>query len=93
MQYSGYGGKSDRYTLFEADPVRPIAVLEKSGVVAVAIAALLIYNYLQVRVGQISATYARSCERFVQALLYVESAAGPAASGGSEVSGGRLVPA
>ena len=41
----------------------------------VAITALLFYNYLQVRVGAISATYARACERFVQALLYVEAAA------------------
>jgi biopolymer transport protein ExbB len=56
----------------------------------VAIVALLFFNYLQVRVGVISATYARSCERFVQALLYVESAA-PEAQG--EASGGELVPA
>ena len=69
------------------------ALIATAAGLAVAIAALLIYNYLQVRVGQISATYARSCERFVQALLYVESAAGPAAGGGSEVSSGRLVPA
>jgi biopolymer transport protein ExbB len=56
----------------------------------VAIVALLFFNYLQVRVGLISATYARSCERFVQALLYVESAA-PEAEG--DVAGGELVPA
>jgi biopolymer transport protein ExbB len=41
----------------------------------VAIIALLFFNYLQVRVGAIAATYARACERFVQALLYVEAAA------------------
>ena len=29
------GASADAYTLFEADPVRPIAVLEKSGLVAV----------------------------------------------------------
>jgi biopolymer transport protein ExbB len=45
----------------------------------VAIIALYIYNALQVRVGSISATFARSTERFVQALLYVESA--PVAGG------------
>ena len=41
----------------------------------VAIIALLFFNFLQVRVGAIAATYARACERFVQALLYVEAAA------------------
>jgi biopolymer transport protein ExbB len=41
----------------------------------VAIVALLVYNWLQVRIGTISATFARSTERFVQALLYVEAAA------------------
>src|SRR5215510_12652047 len=61
------------------------ALIATAAGLAVAIAALLIYNYMQVRVSQISATYARSCERFVQALLYVESAAGPAGSGSSEV--------
>jgi biopolymer transport protein ExbB len=58
----------------------------------VAITALLFFNYLQVRVAAISSTYARSCERFVQALLYVESAS-PNAGEHSEVSDGRLVPA
>jgi biopolymer transport protein ExbB len=42
----------------------------------VAIIALLFYNYLQVRVNAIANTYARACERFVQALLYVEASAG-----------------
>ncbi len=56
----------------------------------VAIVALLFFNYLQVRAGLITATYARSCERFVQALLYVESAT-PEAEG--EEAGGELVPA
>ena len=58
----------------------------------VAIVALMFFNYLQVRVGAIATTYARSCERFLQALLYVESAAAAPADH-SEVSGGRLVPA
>ncbi|MFQ5415830.1 MAG: MotA/TolQ/ExbB proton channel family protein [Gaiellales bacterium] len=58
----------------------------------VAIVALSFYNYLQVRVGSIASTYARSCERFVQALLYVESA-GDAPDSDEEVASGRLVPA
>ena len=56
----------------------------------VAIIALLFFNYLQVRVGAISATYARACERFVQALLYVEAAAEAAPA---EANRGDLVPA
>ena len=43
----------------------------------VAIVALMFFNYLQVRAGAIGATYARCCERFVQALLYVETASLP----------------
>jgi biopolymer transport protein ExbB len=58
----------------------------------VAIMALMFFNYLQVRVGAIAGTYARSCERFVQALLYVESAS-VRTGGGSEVSSGELAPA
>jgi biopolymer transport protein ExbB len=41
----------------------------------VAIIALAAYNYLQVMAGAISAVFTRSCERLIQALLYVESAA------------------
>ena len=60
----------------------------------VAIVALLFFNYLQVRAGAIAATYARSCERFVQALLYVESAAAAAPETKSpEATGGHFVPA
>jgi biopolymer transport protein ExbB len=58
----------------------------------VAIVALAFFNYLQVRVGAIAATYARSCERFVQALLYLESSVEePAAQ--QEVPSGSFVPA
>ena len=48
---------------------------------AVAISALLVFNFLSTRVTNIANGLARSCERFVQALLYVESAssAGPGA--------------
>ena len=42
---------------------------------AVAIVALGFFNYLQTRVGLIASAYARSCERFVQALLFLESSA------------------
>lgn len=41
----------------------------------VAIVALFFYNYLQVRVGAIASTFGRTSERFVQALLFVESGA------------------
>ncbi len=40
----------------------------------VAILALAAFNYLQVRAGAIAGIFARSCERLIQALLYVESA-------------------
>lgn len=54
----------------------------------VAIVALMFFNYLQVRVGAIASTYARSCERFVQSLLYLESS-----PSGEEVGSGDVVPA
>ena len=61
----------------------------------VAITALLFFNYLQVRAAGIAAVYARSCERFVQALLYVETAGSTSgqAQDGSEVPSGELAPA
>ena len=40
----------------------------------VAIIALAFYNWLQVRCVAMAGVFARSCERLVQALLYVESA-------------------
>jgi biopolymer transport protein ExbB len=57
----------------------------------VAITALVFFNYLQVRVSAISATYARACERFVQALLYLE--ASTETTPAMEVSRGGVVPA
>jgi biopolymer transport protein ExbB len=48
----------------------------------VAIVALILFNWLQTRLAVISQVMARSSERFVQALLYVESGAT-----GSERSG------
>jgi len=57
----------------------------------VAIVALAFYNYLQVRVGNIGGVWARSSERLVQALLYVESAAQPPRE--PEVARGHPLPA
>ena len=61
---------------------------------AVAIVALAFFNFLQTRVGAIAGTYARSCERFVQALLFLESSthAERSSAPGGEVAGG-FVPA
>ena len=42
----------------------------------VAIVALALFNYLQVRIQALTSVFARACERLVQALLYVESSAG-----------------
>jgi biopolymer transport protein ExbB len=47
----------------------------------VAIVALFLFNYLQVRVQAVTSTYARGSERMVQALLYVESSAAGAGTG------------
>ena len=59
---------------------------------AVAIIALLFFNYLQTRVGLIAGGYARACERFVQALLFLESSSRDHAASGGEVAHG-FVPA
>ncbi len=71
------------------------ALVATAAGLAVAILALLAYNYLQVRAGAVSQTFARACERFVQALLYVESAGPPAAEQpkGREVAHGHPLPA
>lgn len=61
----------------------------------VAILALLLYNWLQTRLTVIGQVFARSTERFVQALLYVEAT--PHAVDGGHVPGeardGRFSPA
>jgi biopolymer transport protein ExbB len=64
------------------------ALVATAAGLAVAIFALLVYNYLQTRAGAISAVYARSCERFLQALLFVETA-----TLDREGARGELVPA
>jgi biopolymer transport protein ExbB len=60
----------------------------------VAIIALAAYNWLQVRCVSIAGVFSRSCERLVQALLYVESAS-PAYEDDkpAEVRHGRPLPA
>jgi biopolymer transport protein ExbB len=58
----------------------------------VAILALMFFNYLQTRASALSTLYARSCERFVQGLIYLETTdAGGEKSEG--VADGDLVPA
>jgi biopolymer transport protein ExbB len=64
------------------------ALIATAAGLAVAIVALMIFNYLQTRAGAIAGIYSRSCERFVQALLYLEVAVER-----EEESDGSLVPA
>jgi biopolymer transport protein ExbB/TolQ len=58
----------------------------------VAILALMFFNYLQVRAGALTTVYARSCERFLQALIFVETAEAGGTSQ-AEVQGGSVLPA
>lgn len=69
------------------------ALVATAAGLGVAIFALAFYNYLQVRVGAIGNVFARSCERFVQALLYVESGAPAAQTSGKEAARGHPLPA
>jgi biopolymer transport protein ExbB len=57
----------------------------------VAIVALAFFNYLQVRANSLGTVYARSCERFLQALIYVETV--QTAGDAQEGADGGLVPA
>jgi biopolymer transport protein ExbB len=62
----------------------------------VAIIALAFFNYLQVRVGKIGNTFMHSCDRLVQALLYVEASGGAVreeAPSATEVGHGHHQPA
>ncbi len=58
----------------------------------VAIVALIFFNYLQTRANVLGTTYARSCERFLQALIFVEAAESEGPNQ-AEVQGGSFVPA
>jgi biopolymer transport protein ExbB len=69
------------------------ALVATAAGLAVAILALAAYNYLQVRSSAVAASFARACERFVQALLYVESAALETDDSPAEVTHGRPLPA
>ena len=57
------------------------ALIATAAGLGVAIVALIFFNYLQIRIGSLNAVYARSSERVVQALIYVESNAGEMPSG------------
>jgi biopolymer transport protein ExbB len=56
------------------------ALIATAAGLGVAIVALLLFNYLNVRVGGISAVYARASERLVQAILHLESRVSGAAN-------------
>ena len=58
------------------------ALVATAAGLGVAIVALVFFNYLQVRVQAVANTYARACERVIQALLYVGSKKASAASSG-----------
>ena len=69
------------------------ALIATAAGLAVAIIALMFFNFLQTQVGSIAGTYARSCERFVQALLFLESSQQGGASAPREEVDRGLVPA
>jgi biopolymer transport protein ExbB len=69
------------------------ALVATAAGLGVAILALAFYNYLQTRVGNIAQGFARANERFIQALLYVESSHTPAEATEQEVAHGRIQPA
>ncbi len=50
------------------------ALIATAAGLGVAIVALSFFNYLQTRIGNLNAVYARSTERLVQALIYIETA-------------------
>ena len=56
------------------------ALVATAAGLGVAIVALVFFNYLQTRIGSLNAVYARSSERLVQALIYVEADAAGADS-------------
>jgi biopolymer transport protein ExbB len=69
------------------------ALVATAAGLGVAIVALMLFNYLQVRVGAVSGAYARGCERLVQAMLYVESSSADSEQPAREVTDGNLVSA
>jgi biopolymer transport protein ExbB len=69
------------------------ALVATAAGLVVAIVSLAFYNWLQVQAQMHSATYARCCERFVQALLYVEASGSEAAARAAEAGHGHFAPA
>lgn len=65
------------------------ALVATAAGLAVAIIALMFFNYLQTRAGAIAGVYARSCERFLQALLFVEAATTEREGGHGELAPAR----
>ncbi len=51
------------------------ALIATAAGLGVAIVALSFFNYLQTRIGSLNSVYARSTERVVQALIYLETGA------------------
>jgi len=68
------------------------ALIATAAGLGVAIVALSLFNYLQVRVQRVSSIWARACERVLHALLYVETSS-DAVERGEEVPGGSYSPA
>ena len=72
----------------------PLAGIAFLALADTAIVALAFYNYLNVKIGLINNSFARACERLVQALLYVESSAQPPAPARAQETGhGHPLPA
>lgn len=57
------------------------ALIATAAGLGVAIVALVLYNYLNTRVRNIAAVYARAAERLVQAIIFVEAGASAAPRG------------
>ena len=78
--------RGQRLATIETDKVSSELAAEQAGTLTI-----LVPECEEVRIGAIAGTYARSCERFVQALLFLESSAEP---GEQEVApSGSFVPA
>ncbi len=60
------------------------ALIATAAGLGVAIVALALFNYLNVRVAGLAGTYARAAERLVQAILYVD------ADGRNDTAGGEV---
>jgi biopolymer transport protein ExbB len=61
------------------------ALIATAAGLAVAIIALIFFNWMQTRASALAGVYSRSCERFLQALLYVEASAEAEGMGDGEL--------